>query len=111
MNIQQIKKFAHDMFDVENWVKSVKEHAPHISAETMGWVAVILVHLATIPTMLAILTGLTDKMPPVDLILFMWAGLFCFFVKATIQRDLLNIITIGLGFFVQASILALIVFK
>jgi hypothetical protein len=61
--------------------------------------------------MLAILTGLTDKMPPVDLILFMWAGLFCFFVKATIQRDLLNIITIGLGFFVQASILALIVFK
>jgi hypothetical protein len=111
MNIQQIKKFAHDMFDVEHWVKSVKEHAPHISAETMGWVAVILVHLATIPTMLAILTGLTDKMPPVDLILFMWAGLFCFFVKATIQRDLLNIITIGLGFFVQASILALIVFK
>jgi hypothetical protein len=111
MNTQQVKKFALDMFNLDLWVKSIKEHAPRVSAETMGWVAVILVHLATIPTMLAILTGLTEKMPPVDLILFIWVALFCFFVKATIQRDLLNIITIGFGFFVQASILALIVFK
>ena len=92
-------------------MKSIKEHAPHVSAETMGWVAVVLLHLATLPTLIAILTGLTDKMPPVDLVLFSWTGLFCFFIKATIQKDLLNIVTIGLGFFVQAGLLALIVFK
>jgi hypothetical protein len=50
-------------------------------------------------------------MPPVDLVLFAWSGLFCFFVKATIQKDVLNIVTIGLGFFIQAALLALIVFK
>ena len=111
MNTQQIKKSVTDLFNLDLWVKNVKEHAPHVSAETMGWIAVILMHLATIPTMIAVLTGLTEKMPPVDMVLFSWVGLFCFFIKATIQKDLLNIVTIGFGFFVQASLLALIVFK
>jgi hypothetical protein len=109
--IQSVKTTIHDMFDLNLWVKNIKEHAPHVSAETMGWIAVILMHLATIPTMIAVLTGLTEKMPPVDLVLFAWTGLFCLFVKATIQKDILNIVTIGFGFFVQAAMLALIVFK
>ena len=109
--VEKIKTGVHDFFDPNLWVQNVKEHAPHVSAETMGWVAVILLHLATIPTELAVLTGLTEKMPPVDMVLFSWAGLFCFFLKAAIQKDFLNIVTIGLGFFVQAAVLALIVFK
>ena len=109
--LNNIKKSIHDLFDLDLLVKNIKEHAPTVSAETMGWVAVILMHLATIPTLLAVLTGLTEKMPPVDLVLFAWAGLFCFFVKATIQKDVLNIVTIGFGFFVQAALMALIIFK
>jgi len=110
-DMEAIKKQIHDLLDLDLWVKNIKEHAPHVSAETMGWVAVILLHLATIPTMLAVLTGLTEKMPPVDMVLFSWAGLFCFFIKAAIQKDFLNIVTIGFGFFCQAAMLALIVFK
>jgi len=109
--ITTVKSTIHNFFDLELLVKNIKEHAPHVSAETMGWVAVILMHLATIPTLLAVLTGLTEKMPPVDLVLFAWAGLFCFFIKAAIQKDFLNIVTIGFGFFCQAALLALIVFK
>lgn len=90
---------------------TVKEHLVTVSAETLGWIAVILIHLATIPTLIAILTGLTEKTPPVDLVLATWAGLFLFFVKAAISKDLLNIVTIGLGFVIQASIMALILFK
>jgi uncharacterized protein with PQ loop repeat len=111
MNIEQLKTGIHDFFDLNLWVKTIKENAPHLSAETMGWVAVVLLHLATVPTMIAVLTGLTEKMPPVDMVLFSWVGLFCLFIKATIQKDLLNIVTIGFGFFVQAALLALIVFK
>jgi len=109
--INQVKSKIHDFFDLNLLVKNIKEHAPHVSAETMGWVAVILMHLATIPTLLAVLTGLTEKMPPVDLVLFAWAGLFCFFIKAAIQKDFLNIVTIGFGFFVQAALMAMIIFK
>jgi hypothetical protein len=109
--VEKITHGIRDAFDLNLWVKNIKEHAPHVSAETMGWVAIVLLHLATIPTMVAILTGLTEKMPPVDMVLFSWAGLFAFFLKATIQKDLLNIVTIGFGFFCQAALLALIVFK
>ena len=105
------KQGISDLFNLDKWVEGIKTHAPHVSAETMGWIAVILMHMATIPTLLAVLTGLTEKMPPVDLVLFAWSGLFCFFIKAVIQKDLLNIITIGLGFFVQAALMSLIIFK
>jgi uncharacterized protein with PQ loop repeat len=111
MSFAAIKQFVHDFFDLDLWVKNLKEHMPHISAETAGWCAVILLHLATIPTMIAVMTGLTEKLPPVDMVLFSWAGLFLFFIKATIQKDLLNIVTIGFGFFVQACLMALIIFK
>jgi hypothetical protein len=103
--IERMNKFAAE------GVTSVKDHVVTVSAETLGWIAVILIHLATIPTLIAILTGLTEKTPPVDLVLATWAGLFLFFIKAAISRDLLNVITIGLGFVVQAAIMALILFK
>jgi hypothetical protein len=96
---------------IEGVIKNFKENITHISAETLGWMGVILINLATIPTLVAILMGLTEKVPPVDLVLAMWGGLFLFFIKASISKDLLNIVTIGLGFFVQAALMALILFK
>lgn len=96
---------------IEGVIKGFKENITQISAETLGWLGVVLINLATIPTLIAVLTGLTEKVPPVDLVLFMWVGLFMFFVKAAISRDLLNVVTIGLGFFIQAALLALILFK
>ena len=111
MSFASVKQFVKDLFDLDLWVKNIKEHAPHISAETAGWCAVVLLHLATIPTMVAVLTGLTEKMPPVDLVGLVWLGLFMFFLRSVIARDLLNIITIGFGFFVQATLMGLIIFK
>lgn len=90
---------------------TIKQHVVSVSSETLGWLGIILIHLATIPTLIAVLTGLTDNTPPVDLVLAMWAGLVLFFVKAAISRDLLNILTIGIGFMIQATLLALILFK
>ena len=86
-------------------------HFSKISAETMGWMAAIALHAATIPTLLALLTGLTDTTPSVDVVLFMWLGLVLLFGRAVILKDLLNIITIGLGFVIQATLMALILFK
>lgn len=111
MTLANLKQATRDLFNLDLWVQNIKEHAPHISAETAGWVAVVLMHLATIPTLIAVLTGLTEKMPPVDMVLFSWLGLFLFFIKAVIQKDLLNIVTIGFGFFIQAGLMALIIFK
>jgi len=57
------------------------------------------------------MSGLSDKMPPVDLIMFIWAGLSLLFVRAVILKDMLHIVTIGAGFIIHASLLALILFK
>jgi hypothetical protein len=81
------------------------------TAETIAWIGIVLVHAATIPTMISIMSGLSDKMPPVDLILFIWGGLSMLFVRAVILRDILHIVTIGLGFIIHSVLLALILFK
>jgi hypothetical protein len=87
------------------------ENLPRISADTLGWLAVILIHCATIPTLLALLTGLSDNVPNLDVVLFMWAGLVLLFVRSVVLKDTLNIITIGTGFIIQAVIMAMILFK
>ena len=94
-----------------NVVEFFSTHFSKISAETMGWLAAIALHAATIPTLLALLTGLTDTTPSVDVVLFMWLGLVLLFGRAVILKDLLNIVTIGLGFVIQATLMALILFK
>ena len=92
-------------------VEFFSTHFSKISAETMGWLAAIALHAATVPTLLALLTGLTDTTPSVDVVLFMWLGLVLLFGRAVILKDLLNIVTIGIGFVVQAVLMALILFK
>ena len=97
-NIEQLKSFVQDKISV-------------ISAETFGWLSAVVLHSATIPSLLAVMAGLTDRMPGVDLVLLVWTGLTLLFVKASIQKDMLNVITIGVGFIVQAVLMALIFFK
>jgi len=94
-----------------NVIKFFAESFGKISAETLGWLAAIVIHCSTIPTLLALLTGLSDRTPSLDVVLFMWAGLVLLFGRAIILKDMLNIITIGLGFVVQAVIMAMILFR
>lgn len=97
-NINQLKDFF-------------KSKIGHISAETFGWIAVLVLHASTIPSLLAVMSGLTDRLPGVDLVLLVWTGLALLFVKAAVQKDMLNLVTIGFGFIIQAVMLALIFFK
>jgi len=97
-NIEQLKEFFNTKFS-------------KISAETFGWLAVLVLHASTIPSLLAVMSGLTDRLPGVDLVLLVWGGLSLLFIKAAVQKDMLNIITIGLGFIIQAVMMALIFFK
>lgn len=98
ININQIKDFF-------------KTKISYISAETFGWLAVLVLHASTIPSLLAVMAGLTDRLPGVDLVLLVWTGLSLLFIKAAVQKDMLNIVTIGFGFIVQAVMLAFIFFK
>ena len=89
----------------------LREHLHKISADTLGWLAAIVIHCATIPTLLALMTGLSDRTPTLDVVLFAWAGLVLLFARAIILKNSLNIITNGAGFITQAVIMAFILFK
>jgi hypothetical protein len=82
-----------------------------VSAETLGWLAAIVLHCATVPSLLALMTGLSDRTPALDVVGFLWAGLVLLFLRAVVLKDMLNIITIGVGFIVQAAMMALILFR
>jgi hypothetical protein len=110
LKIEDLKKF--DFNGVKNGVvEFFSAHFHKISADTLGWLAAIALHAATVPTLLALLTGLTDTTPSVDVVMFMWLGLVFLFGRAVILKDILNIVTIGLGFVIQAVLMALILFK
>ena len=98
-------------FDISIIKSFVSEKVSKISSETFGWIAVLVLHAATLRSLLAVMTGLTDRLPPVDLVLLTWTGLFLLFIKAAIQKDMLTVVTIGLGFMIQAMFMALIFFK
>jgi hypothetical protein len=98
-------------FDLQTIRDFLNNHLHKISADTLGWLAAIVLHCATVPTLLALMTGLSDHVPSLDVVAFLWAGLVMLFLRAIVLKDTLNIITIGLGFMVQAALMALILFR
>ena len=91
-------------FDINLIRDFVTNSLGRISADTLGWLAAILLHAATVPTMLALMTGLSDRPPSLDLVLFVWSALVLMFLRAIVLKDNLNIITIGLGFIHKAKL-------
>ena len=89
----------------------VTNHLGKMSAHTMGWVSIILLHLSTMPSLMAVLLSKSDKLPSVDMVLFVWSALITLFFKSLIERNFLYIATICLGFVAQTVIMSLILFK
>ena len=102
-------------FDLPVAIVAVRDYVTNslarLSADTLGWLAAIVLHCATVPSLLALMTGLSDQVPSLDVVSFLWAGLVMLFLRAIVLKDTLNIITIGVGFIVQAALMALILFR
>ena len=94
-----------------NIYKFLRDHLGRISAHTLGWITIILLHFASIPTLLAVLMAQSDKLPPVDLMVFVWSGLLTLFFKSLIEKNFLYVATICIGFAAQTLIMGLILFK
>jgi hypothetical protein len=91
--------------------EAVTEGAQRVSSDFLGWLAILLLHAATLPGLVAVMSGLSDQLPPIDLVLMVWTALALMFVRAAIVKDMLNIVTIGFGFMLQAGMVALIFFR
>lgn len=112
MALDNTKPLVVKMESFIEWVSRIlNDSLSHISARFVEWLGYVMLHCATIPSVLALLVGYSDIMPSLDVVFFLWGGLFLFFIKALINKDILNIVTIGVGFISHAILLAMIVFK
>jgi hypothetical protein len=96
---------------VTDMLQNLRDMLVNASDVTLGWLAVVILHSATLPSLLAYSHGFSNDPLPIDMVLLVWTGLMLLFVRAAVRRDMLNLITIGAGFAVQAGILALTLFK
>lgn len=95
----------------QGFVVFTKDYLSKISSQTLGWIAIMLCHFAPIPTLISVLMQQSDKLPPVDMVMFIWAALITFFIKALIDRNFLYMSTICVGFVGQCILMGLILFK
>ena len=112
MNIETNgEKFERALNNIRELVVKFFSNFSKTTADTLGWLSIIVLHASTVPGLLAVKAGISDRMPPLELVAFLWVGLLLYFIRSAIIKDMLNVITIGVGFALQALLLGLIFFQ
>ncbi len=79
-------------------------------SEIGGWIGMILIHGATVPTTMSVILGYSSDLPPLNMVLLVWSGLFLFLLRAVVAKDPLYIVSNAIGFFFNTILLTLIVY-
>ena len=74
-------------------------------AELCGWVGMIIIQSATIPVTVRAIFYDSVTLPPIDMVLMMWAGLWLYLIRAIAQGDKLYMISNSIGVFLQTTLL------
>jgi len=92
------------------WVE-FKASIRQVSIDGIGWTGLIALHAVTIPSLFGLMTGLTDNTPPIDMVIILWAAMALFYIKAILEKNVISLVIIGLGFIMQSILMALVFFK
>ena len=76
-----------------------------------GWLGMILIQSSTLPVTYNIWKGTATNIPPVSMVVLVWAGIVLYLIRAITHKDWLHITSNGIGFFTQTILMALIIFK
>ena len=78
--------------------------------EIAGWLAMVMLHSNTVPSLVAKIAGYNAAMPPLSMVLLTWIGLGLYLWRAVYRNDILYIVSNGVGFMLNSILLAVIVF-
>lgn len=78
--------------------------------ELAGWLAMVMLHSNTIPSLVGKIAGYNNVMPPLSMVLLTWFGLGLYLWRAVYQKDTLYMVSNGIGFMLNSILLATIVF-
>ena len=100
---------------IKNYIKKLwlefKSSIRQVSIDGIGWTGLIALHAVTIPSLFGLMTGLTDNTPPIDMVIILWAAMGLFYIKAILEKNVISLVIIGLGFIMQSILMALVFFK
>lgn len=82
-----------------------------ISIEGINWTALLTLQAVLLPSLFGLMTGLTDDVPPIDIVLILYAAMALLYIKAILEKNVISLIVIGAGFIGQSVLMALIFFK
>ena len=66
-------------------------------AEVAGYLGMILIHSATLPPTIKVILGKATVLPPIEMVLLVWTGLFLFLIRAVANNDRLYTISNAIG--------------
>ncbi len=82
-----------------------------ISIEGINWTALLTLQAVLLPSLFGLMSGLTDDVPPIDIVLILYAAMGLLYIKAILEKNVISLIIIGAGFIGQSVLMALIFFK
>lgn len=91
--------------------REIQSSIRQVSIDGVGWTALIALHAVTVPSLFGIMTGLSSTTPPIDMVIILWAAMALFYIKAILEKNVISLIIIGLGFIMQSILMALVFFK
>lgn len=77
--------------------------------EAGGYIGIILIQGASLPSLIGNVMGWSHDLPPLSMVLMVWAGLFLFLLRSIYNRQMLYIVSESVGFLLQSILLAMIV--
>ena len=89
----------------------IKAHFSGLNNQ-LGWIGVILLQGATLPSMLDRIfgSGQAATLPPLSMVLMVWAGLGFYLARAIRQGDVVYMVSNGIGLALNTVLMALIIF-
>ncbi len=81
-----------------------------LMGEIGGYAGMILLQGATLPQIYDKITNPNANLAPLSMVLMVWIGLLLYFIRAFVQRDMLYMISNGIGLVLNLILMAVIVF-
>lgn len=111
-DMNAIKENRDKLFDtVDEYFVGFISYLKTLSQHTLNIITIAVLHSTFIPQSIAILNGLTEKVPNIDSVMLIFLALSIMAISAIIKKDMMAIFVHFCGFIANAVVLSMIVFK
>jgi hypothetical protein len=97
--------------NLQKFFDGALDQISQLSVNSLTWLGIIVGHAVFVPTCLALISELTDKTPSIDIVILVQVSLLLSFFRSVASKDTVATVLHALGWFTQAMLLSLIIFK